>query len=97
MLLMIHVYRDSGTENAIHTDESTGYGEPYSCDSSCFDLTLPIFNITTSTELADDLFYSLVIGASVNIDIQFGLDLNPTFNSSIPRGVERLPSPFVKM
>ena len=42
-------------------------------------------------DLADSLIDSLVIGASVEIDLQFGLDMEPTFvNSS-------LPTPFVKM
>jgi hypothetical protein len=48
----------------------------------------------TALELANDLIESLVIGISVKIDIQFGLDLGNMFNKT---ATSRLPSPFLKL
>jgi hypothetical protein len=51
----------------------------------------------TAEELANDLIQSLVIDVSVALDFQFGLDLNPLFNSSATSLWDRIPDPFIQI
>lgn len=53
--------------------------------------------VDTAEDLANDLIQSLVIDVSVALDFQFGLDLNPLFNSSATSWWDRIPDPFIQI
>ena len=49
-----------------------------------------------ANNLADSLISSLVIGAHADLSVEFGLDLNPVFNSEA-NFTDRLPTPFLQI
>ena len=51
----------------------------------------------TAEELANDLVQSLVIDVNVDLEFEFGLDLNPMFNSSAISWIDRIPNPFIQL
>ena len=52
---------------------------------------------TASDDLVQSLISSLTIGARLDLNVAFGLDLEPVFNSSKASLQERLPEPFVQI
>jgi hypothetical protein len=53
--------------------------------------------VDAAEDLANDLIQSLVIDVSVALDFQFGLDLNPLFNSSATSWWDRIPDVFIQI